>query len=244
MKPPLLVPSARNIRDEYIGFAKQEDVHALAGYPQSVTLGINAAAIEYARLREGRSILDVGCGDGYLLDKLGQGTGVTFTEEEASRLKEKYPGIRLIVGDMRTISTPERFDRIIINGALHLLKNKVRILEALSNLHNLALPGALLWIGDYPSNWDVQTLKNPLKAVKYVYKHQGKGAAFRYARHIWRRRFRAGKIIIKMPIYPCTPETMISLAGSCGFEIVRVWSAEEITGSLQGRFSYLFRRPA
>lgn len=63
-------------------------------------------------------VLDIGCGSGYpiasyLFDHDFQVTGLDASEELLKIAKSKYPAIKFLHGDMRTITLNEKFDGII-----------------------------------------------------------------------------------------------------------------------------------
>lgn len=92
--------------------------------------------LEAAEVAEGMSVLDVGCGPGYVsaaaTERGAKATGVDFSREMVGIAKQMFPQIEFREGDAQTLSFPDRtFDRVLANFALlHLANPERACLEA------------------------------------------------------------------------------------------------------------------
>jgi trans-aconitate methyltransferase len=77
--------------------------------------------VELLRLGRGERILDIGCGDGYLTERLvkkgARVVGLDFSTELAASARAR--GIDVRVGDAETMDFRREFDGIFSNAALH-----------------------------------------------------------------------------------------------------------------------------
>ncbi|WP_206438351.1 class I SAM-dependent methyltransferase [Paenibacillus whitsoniae] len=104
-----------------------------------------------ARLRGGR-VLDIGCGDGLLLQRLTpfvrESVGIDPDEQAIARARERLinvPNASLVSGDFLQLPVPaeaERYDTITCVAALHHMPLK----EALRQMRELLAPGGKLLV--------------------------------------------------------------------------------------------------
>ncbi|MCU0287581.1 MAG: class I SAM-dependent methyltransferase, partial [Acidobacteria bacterium] len=68
----------------------------------------------------GSKVLEIGCGTGYLLDKVqpGVGVGIDFSVSMIEIARQNYPHLSFIHMDAENITIDEKFDYIIISDAI------------------------------------------------------------------------------------------------------------------------------
>lgn len=99
----------------------------------------------------GRRLLEVGCGQGALLDAAHQGgwhpEGLDISERFAQFARDKL-GVPVRVGDVSSVHiSPESFDVVVLNAILEHLPDPRRVLM---KMHRALKPGGLIWI-DVPN---------------------------------------------------------------------------------------------
>jgi len=97
-------------------------------------------------LKDGDSLLDVGCGNGRLIENLGNKNisylGVDNSEELIKLAKINYPEQNFKVLDILKLETlTQKFDLVISVAVLHHLPSQELRLEALKNLKSVTTPG-------------------------------------------------------------------------------------------------------
>jgi len=97
-------------------------------------------------LKDGDSLLDVGCGNGRLIENLGNKNisylGVDNSEELIKLAKINYPEQNFKVLDILKLETlTQKFDLVISVAVLHHLPSQELRFEALKNLKSVTTPG-------------------------------------------------------------------------------------------------------
>jgi len=97
-------------------------------------------------LKDGDSLLDVGCGNGRLIENLGNNNisylGVDNSEELIKLAKINYPEQNFKVLDILKLETlTQKFDLVISVAVLHHLPSQELRLEALKKLKSVTTPG-------------------------------------------------------------------------------------------------------
>lgn len=244
---PIRLPPAKQVSwvEQYRQFALQgRSLHELTGRhsDDERTGALVSAAIERVSARKDDRVIDIGCGDGRLLDSIADGVslaiGVVPTEEERDRLVAHYAGrpIQFRAERLEELSdTGERFEVILIIGVLQLLSCRSLVKEALRRVAAIAAPGARVYIGELPFvPVPPKVYRSAPRAIGYVLRAHGICAALRFARHIWRRRHRMGRYELRRtPVAFCaTPADFSALASEYGFALQDSWET-----SLDGAFA-------
>lgn len=107
-----------------------------------------------APIRRGGRILDLGCGAGdpiavYFVEKGFEVVGVDASAEMLALARRRLPDAEWLMGDMRTLDLPDRFDGIVAwNSFFHLMPSEQR--DVLGRMARLMKAGAplLLTVGD------------------------------------------------------------------------------------------------
>ncbi|MFH1403192.1 MAG: glycosyltransferase [Candidatus Altiarchaeota archaeon] len=93
----------------------------------------NKLVVDFYRFhtREGASILEIGCGTGFLLDALkpSRGVGVDFSGEMIRIASSKYPHLSFVKADAEDYVLDEKFDYIIISDTVGLFGDVQEVLR-------------------------------------------------------------------------------------------------------------------
>lgn len=95
----------------------------------------------------GRSVLDVGAGHGAVTQHFAQGRSVTAVDvssESVAALRRRFadtPTVRVVCADLRTWTTEERFDSVVLINVLEHILDDVGALEA---LQRFTVPGSTI----------------------------------------------------------------------------------------------------
>jgi ubiquinone/menaquinone biosynthesis C-methylase UbiE len=83
-------------------------------------------------------ILEVGCGNGYLMDKLSpeRGVGIDISEKMIGVAREKYPNLKFYQMDGENIILEEKFDYIIISDSLGYFEDIQKLFRELKKVSN------------------------------------------------------------------------------------------------------------
>ena len=146
--------------ERYRYFASPEfNIHALSGHGEDGLPNIQfvSARILSAIQPEARDVvLDVGCGDGYLLSQAAKTgakcIGVVPTREEQEKLQAAVPGINFRVGLAQDLPLDSGCaSKIVCNSVLLLLENEDNVRSALTEISRVAQLGARIWLGEVPA---------------------------------------------------------------------------------------------
>jgi ubiquinone/menaquinone biosynthesis C-methylase UbiE len=107
---------------------------------------------------DGGRVLDVGCGNGRLL-QLFQGRAISYTGLDQSAeliaiAREKYPHHTYVIGDMRSLPFPDAsFDAVYCIAAFHHLPEDVSRRTALEEMKRVLAPGGTMIL----INWNLRS---------------------------------------------------------------------------------------
>ncbi len=105
----------------------------------------------------GKRVLDLGCGNGNLLNALqpSEGVGIDFSATKISRAKGAHPHLQFICADVENLSdTPDltgTFDFIVVSDTIGSLDD---CLATFQNLHRFCKPETRLIVSYYTRLWD------------------------------------------------------------------------------------------
>ena len=111
----------------------------IKGVPEAGRYSVTAGYISL--LAKNPSILDVGCGEGVLLERLGsfysKYTGIDFSEAAISRLKNKsFKNAEFIVSEAETYLPREKFDVIVFMESMYYFNNPLKTMLKYSQFLN------------------------------------------------------------------------------------------------------------
>ncbi len=101
---------------------------------------------------EGKRILEIGCGTGYVLNALkpSRGVGIDISAGMIAKAAEKYPHLEFIRMDAENLSLDEQFDYIIISDTLGYLED---IQKAFKEMKKATHPGTRIIITFHNFLW-------------------------------------------------------------------------------------------
>jgi ubiquinone/menaquinone biosynthesis C-methylase UbiE len=85
---------------------------------------------------EGASVLEIGCGTGFLLNRLNpkRGIGIDISGQMIRRAQEKYPDQEFFQMDAENITLHEQFDYIVISDTLVYLEDIQKLFKELKKV--------------------------------------------------------------------------------------------------------------
>lgn len=194
-----------------------------------------AQAISNAQMQESTRVLDVGCGNGVLLEKLNnynvEVTGLDFSVEAIALAKERTPKAHFINHDLRN-NLPflnSYFDTIFCLNTLYVLgENGIR--QALSEIYRILKPGGVFILSDPLPNFsnisifitDTRYTLNEFGYIKGIYKI--------FSNIILYIKVLFYNIIIdrranNLEYYFMTSTEYIRIITECGFKVIRYETA-------------------
>ena len=90
-------------------------------------------------IQEGIHVLDVACGTGvlfpdYLNRNVASVTGIDISPEMAKIAKNKFPGVKVICGDVETVEFSKKFDAIMVYNAFPHFPDPAHLIKVLAGL--------------------------------------------------------------------------------------------------------------
>jgi len=97
-------------------------------------LGFDLLAL--SDLKKGMSVLDLGCGTGYLTNQIhlsgAKVLGIDISPSMITQAKRNYPHLDFIVADAAKLDFPNRFDVVFSNAAIHWIKQSESVIKGIS----------------------------------------------------------------------------------------------------------------
>lgn len=111
------------------------------------------AEIYALHIPQGRRVLEVGCGQGDLLNALkpGNGVGIDFSQTMISRARGKHPGLEFHCMDAHELQLEDSFDYIILSD---LLNDLWSVQQVFQKLVPLSRPHTRIFINCYSRLWE------------------------------------------------------------------------------------------
>lgn len=158
-------------------------------------------------LKKGEKILDFGCGTGAfsVLFNKNSYIGFDIDKKRIVYARKKYPGYKFEIMDANNLKFNEKFDKILIVGVFHHLKDK-EILNALKQLKELVkINGFILAIEPTISkNWLRNLWMNTLDRGKYIRNEQRYNCLFEQYFEVHLKSQFLTKLFYKESIYKLT----------------------------------------
>ncbi|MEJ8544662.1 class I SAM-dependent methyltransferase [Brevibacillus borstelensis] len=121
--------------------------------------------LDWLQAKPGETILDIGCGTGDLSHELaGMGakpTGIDFSEEMIKAAQKKYPELPFYVADAQSYRSPDSFDAVFSNAALHWMRQPEKVAESVW----LALRPGGRFVAEFGGAGNVATVIEKIRIV-------------------------------------------------------------------------------
>tara|TARA_B100002003_G_C14065713_1_gene512879 strand:+ start:280 stop:1023 length:744 start_codon:yes stop_codon:yes gene_type:complete len=97
---------------------------------------LGADLVNLCDLKEGMSVLDLGCGTGHLTHQIHLSSakviGIDISQRMITQAKKNYPHLEFIRADATKLNLPEQFDVVFSNATLHWIKQSESVVEIIS----------------------------------------------------------------------------------------------------------------
>jgi trans-aconitate methyltransferase len=119
--------------------------------------------LELLGAKSGETILDLGCGDGALTEKLvTRGCNVFGVDSSLAQLRAaRQRNLQVAAMDGQCLSIKKRFDAVITNAALHWMKQPDQVIEGVAR----ALKFGGRFIGEFGGMGNVETIRTALHSA-------------------------------------------------------------------------------
>jgi ubiquinone/menaquinone biosynthesis C-methylase UbiE len=243
--------------DDYLEYCREtarhaHDLHDLAlrgRGKEQITKMIYGRIAETVELGKGDDVVDIGCGDGTLLQMAQQrgvhsALGLLATDEEVALARSTGLDIRQGLADQ--LPLPDACASVVVCNGVLLVVPREQIPASLREINRIAKPGARIFIGEIP----FMKLQDPTPQVNsrrellaHLYRKQGLRAWLGMVRRMvwWQITGKPAVILAGTAIsFFATPEEFTSLAEDAGLEVVRYWRHDHP----DTRNNYLLRKAA
>ena len=162
--------------------------HYMGGLPELARYSVIAGYIQF--LHPDANILDVGCGEGLLIDRLGPGSyrryhGIDISKEAIRQAQVKgFPDAAFTCAEAETFTTGERFDVIVFNEVLYYFVDPIPTLERYAGLLDPGghCIGSMVMNERTTENWKVLEARFPCLDETVT---KTKGAEWPWACRVW-----------------------------------------------------------
>ncbi len=113
--------------------------------------------------KPGETILDLGCGDGALTEKIvASGCTVYGCDASLAQLQAaRQRGIQTLLMDGQQLGFKRRFDAVFTNAALHWMKKADKVVEGVAN----SLKSSGRFVGEFGGKGNVETIRQALHSA-------------------------------------------------------------------------------
>lgn len=150
----------------------------------------------------GKTVLDVGCGYGRILEELRRAgythlIGMDFSKGMIERGKAQFPGLDLRVQEAETIDLPDAsMDAVILFAVLTCIRTDEEQQRLLAEIERVLKPGGVVYINDFLLNTDARN-RERYRAYETKYGIYGvfalpEGAICRHHREEWIQQLLSG----------------------------------------------------
>ena len=233
--------TARHLRDV-------QDLALRGKNKQGVTRRIQERILHEVALRPDDDLLDIGCGDGTLLQMaqargVRHATGLLATEEEAVIVRRL--GLEVRQGFTHSLPLADHSASVVVCNNVLLIVPQERIPASLREMHRVAKPGARIFIGEIPLGSGPAPdpeFATARETLAYLYRKYGLRTCIGMLRRMafWKLAgqpmiIRSGRTIS----FYAQPTEFTAMAEDAGLQFVRGWQHDDWPGN---RYNYLFQK--
>ena len=115
--------------------------------------------LELLAPKKGEGVMDLGCGDGALTEKIAQGVSVIGADTSFAQARAAQErGLPIVVVDGHHLCFKRRFDAVFTNAAIHWMQRPEKIVQEVW----LSLKTAGRFIGEFGAKGNVETVRSAL----------------------------------------------------------------------------------
>jgi len=234
---------AKNHVEEYAARAKYFPSDAMAGRSSEVTLTAARNIVSYFETLPNDPIVDVGCGDGTLLNLLkGTRIGIAPNPEEVAKLRSALPSVRFEAALAQSLPLPDdSVSTLLCNSVLLTLETEAEARKAIVEFARVCRPGALVFLGEIPTQ-PVRSHYRRDSVGMWLWSLLTNGGPRNFAAGL-REVAKAATGDTPLLFYPdrwlhCERERFIALCADFGLNLVR----DRVSPHIASRRDYLFSK--
>jgi SAM-dependent methyltransferase len=246
-----------NYLDAYRIRGQADDPHVMAakGDGKDLTEFVNRRILEAIKLVPEDKLVDIGCGDGSLLNMAAQikkGTGITVSEDERKKLTSLFPELNFIAAQVQALPlNPKTFMKIVCNATLFYLPGERDVRTAVAEIARIAQPCATIWIGEIPevdeyAHHKIYRGTSMLEFLWHLLKNNGLRAFLGMIRRWIRATFGREQIVLNSAgLFYTPPEKLIAMAENAGLKLQTYFGHKHVSDSgvirdSEFRYDYVF----
>ncbi len=251
-----------NYVEYYRHLATSPDIHCISGRGDDVaaTKYVNSRILAVLDPSPDDVLLDVGCGDGCLLemakDRVKECIGIVPTSEEQSIVHAAVPGVRILVALAQGLPLESRsVSKVSCNSVLLLLESEGPVLAAMKEIERVTRPGARIFIGEIPAADELTQFgkykgDSVIGFLRHQLRQNGPRAFMGAAKTVALSSLGKGTLLLNSAtMFHASPERFMAMAESCGlrpeahFKHMRLDRSGSVVES-PFRYSYIFSKNA
>ena len=145
---------AKSHLEEYRARTRLPDIAELSGRSAQTNRQVAAAIVPELKLSREDVLVDVGCGDGNLLELVANlvesAIGICPTPEEVRRLKQQHPDLDLLEGTAQDLPLADKsVSRLVCNSVILVLESEADVKLALREFARVTR--GLVYVGEVPA---------------------------------------------------------------------------------------------
>jgi ubiquinone/menaquinone biosynthesis C-methylase UbiE len=241
--------------DDYVEYCRETARHlrnlqdlALRGKnKQALTRRVQERIVREVALGTDDDLVDIGCGDGTLLQLaksagVHSATGLHATEEEAAIVRRL--GLQVRQGFTDQIPLADESASVVVCNNVLLIVPLEKIQASVREIYRVAKPSARILIGEIPFEPGPPPepeFATAHETLLYLYRRYGLRTCLGMLRRMIYWKLSGQPMTIRtgsQASFYAQPEEFIAMAQTAGLELVRSWQHEDP----HNRYNYLFRK--
>lgn len=242
--------------DDYIEYCRETARHArklhdlaLRGRDnEQITRTIHERIAEVVALRADDELVDIGCGDGTMLQIARQrgvssAIGLLATDEEVALVRRNGLDVRQGLSDH--LPLPDACASVVVCNGVLLIVPRERIEASLAEIARIARPGARVFLGEIPFlklSDPTPQFRSASELLRHLYRKQGLRAWLGMVRRMAWWRVTGQPFVVRSGTahsFFASPNEFVAMAAAAGLESVRYWQHDHPNT----RNNYLLRKP-